>query len=205
MMKRINKVCVFCAASNNVDNIYYEEAFLLGQLLAKSGRDIMYGGGSVGLMGRLADGAISKNGKVTGVIPEFLDNLELGHKRIDKMHVVDSMHTRKNKLLKESDCIIALPGGCGTFEELLEAITWKRLGLIISPVIIVNIKNYYDPLIEMLERSIREKFMREEYHKTWVVVQNAREAIDIINIDLEIHRFEEDTLIKEAEFAKNNK
>jgi uncharacterized protein (TIGR00730 family) len=205
MMKRINKVCVFCAASNNVDNIYYEEAFLLGQLLAESGRDIMYGGGSVGLMGRLADGAISKNGKVTGVIPEFLDNLELGHKRIDKMHVVDSMHTRKNKLLKESDCIIALPGGCGTFEELLEAITWKRLGLIISPVIIVNIKNYYDPLIEMLERSIREKFMREEYHKTWVVVQNAREAIDIINNDLEIHRFEEDTLIKEAEFAKNNK
>jgi uncharacterized protein (TIGR00730 family) len=205
MMKRINKVCVFCAASNNVDNIYYEEAFLLGQLLAESGRDIMYGGGSVGLMGRLADGAISKNGKVTGVIPEFLDNLELGHKRIDKMHVVDSMHTRKNKLLKESDCIIALPGGCGTFEELLEAITWKRLGLIISPVIIVNIKNYYDPLIEMLERSIREKFMREEYHKTWVVVENAREAIDIINNDLEIHRFEEDTLIKEAEFAKNNK
>jgi uncharacterized protein (TIGR00730 family) len=205
MMKRINKVCVFCAASNNVDNIYYEEAFSLGQLLAESGRDIMYGGGSVGLMGRLADGAISKNGKVTGVIPEFLDNLELGHKRIDKMHVVDSMHTRKNKLLKESDCIIALPGGCGTFEELLEAITWKRLGLIISPVIIVNVNNYYDPLIEMLERSIREKFMREEYHKTWVVVQNAREAIDIINNDLEIHRFEEDTLIKEAEFAKNNK
>jgi uncharacterized protein (TIGR00730 family) len=205
MKKRINSVCVFCAASNNVDICYYEEAFRLGKLIAESGREIIYGGGSVGLMGRLADGAISKNGKVVGVIPEFLDNLELGHKRISKMHVVESMHSRKNKMLKESDCIIALPGGCGTFEELLEAITWKRLGLIISPVIIVNIKNYYDPLIEMLEKSIREKFMREEYHKTWVVVNNAQEAVDKINNDLEIHRFEEDTLIKEAEFAKNNK
>jgi len=205
MMKRINKVCVFCAASNNVDNIYNEEAFLLGQLLAESEKEIMFGGGSIGLMGQLADGAISKNGKVTGVIPEFLDNLELGHKSIDKMHVVDSMHTRKNKLLTESDCVIALPGGCGTFEELLEAITWKRLGLIISPVIIVNINNYFDPLIEMLEKSIREKFMREEYHKTWIVVKNAKEAMNIIDNDLEIHRFEEDTLIKEAEFAKNNK
>jgi len=205
MIKIINTVCVFCAASNNVDSVYYDEAFLLGKLLAESGRELLFGGGSVGLMGSVADGAISKNGKVTGVIPEFLDNLELGHKRIDKMHVVDSMHSRKNKLLKESDCIIALPGGCGTFEELLEAITWKRLGLIISPVIIVNIKNYYDPLIEMLERSIREKFMREEYHKTWVVVSNATEAIELINNDLEIHNFEEDTLIKEADFAKNKK
>lgn len=205
MEKRINRVCVFCAASSNVDKVYFNEAFLLGQKLAESGREIIFGGGSVGLMGHLADGALSRKGVVTGVIPEFLDNLELGHKRISNMHVVETMHIRKNKMMKESDCIIALPGGCGTFEELLESITWKRLGLIISPVIIVNIKNYFDPLIEMLEKSIREKFMREEYHKTWVVVSNAHEAVELINEGLEIHKTDDDILIKEADFAKNMK
>ena len=156
-------------------------------------------------MGQVAEGALSKKGKVIGVIPEFLDNLELGHKGFSKMHVVKTMHNRKNKLLSESDCIVALPGGCGTFEELLEAITWKRLGLIISPVIIVNIRNYFDPLIEMLEKSIRETFMRDESHETWIVVQNVKEAIKLINEGLDINPNAEDTLIQEANFAKNIK
>ena len=114
MNKKIKKVCVFCAASNNVNKLYLEEAFLLGEMLASNDKELLFGGGSIGLMGQVAEGALSKKGRVVGVIPEFLNNLELGHKGISEMHVVETMHNRKNKLMSESDCIVALPGGCGS-------------------------------------------------------------------------------------------
>ena len=136
-----NRVCVFCASSSDVDPFYLDEAERLGKELAESGREIIYGGGNIGLMGRLADGSLKNGGYVIGVIPTFLDSLELGHTGCQELIQVEDMHTREKRMITDSDCIVTLPGGCGTFEELLQAVTWKRLGLIISPIIIDRIQD----------------------------------------------------------------
>ncbi|MFC2131928.1 TIGR00730 family Rossman fold protein, partial [Bacteroidota bacterium] len=133
------KVTVFCAASKNCDKVYLDEAEKLGKMLAQTGREIIYGGGKIGLMGSLADGALLEGGKITGIIPEFLNDLELGHDGITELREVKSLHERESQMLLKTDCIIALPGGIGTFSELLQAITWKRLCQINSKIIIVNI------------------------------------------------------------------
>lgn len=177
----IKRVCVFCASSDNVDKEYLNAANKLGGIIAQSGREIIYGGGNVGLMGKLADGALSKNGRVIGVIPTFLQDLELGHKGIAEMRVVDDMHVREAMMMKESDCIIALPGGCGTFSELMQAITWKHLGLIISPIIIANIRNYFSPLIEQLKLSVRENFRRDTHYDLWKTVNNIEDIEGVLN------------------------
>jgi uncharacterized protein (TIGR00730 family) len=174
------RICVFCASSSDIDPLYLVEAEHLGAEIAKSDRQIIYGGGNVGLMGRLADGALANGGYVVGVIPKFLENLELGHKGCQELIEVETMHIREEKMILESDCIITLPGGCGTFEELLQSITWKRLGLIISPIIIVNLKGYFNPLLEMLGKSIEEGFMRNEYLDLWQVADSVDEAMEIV-------------------------
>lgn len=176
----INYVTVFCASSNRCDKFYLDEAEKLGELLAKSGRIIFYGGGKVGLMGRLAEGSIRYKGKVIGIITEQLKNLELGNEEITELRVVPSMHEREAGLILNADCIIALPGGCGTIEELMQAITWKRLGIINTPVLIVNLRNFYDHLIKMLELTVKERFMKEEYLEHWIVVSSIEECMDII-------------------------
>ncbi|MFP4529487.1 MAG: TIGR00730 family Rossman fold protein [Candidatus Kapaibacterium sp.] len=175
-----NRVAVYCASSRDVRPVFMDAAEELGRLLGSHGRDIVYGGGNIGLMGRLADAAIEAGGNVIGVIPRFMMDLELGHKRISQLKVVGDMHERQNAMIRGSDCVIALPGGCGTFMELLEAISWKKLGLILSPIIIVNIDNYYDPLVEMLDRAIDEKFMKADLRHLWRVAANAREAADLV-------------------------
>ena len=176
----INRVCVFCASSNNVNPEYLDAAENLGKKLALGKREIIYGGGNVGLMGRLADGAISEKGKVIGVIPDLLDELELGHKGIAELRKVKDMHKREEMMIKDSDCIIALPGGCGTFSELMQAITWKHLGLIISPVIIVNLRGYFSHLIAQLELSVEENFRRETHYKLWKVADTIDDAIKML-------------------------
>jgi uncharacterized protein (TIGR00730 family) len=152
----------------------------LGAIFAKQGINIIYGGGSTGLMGKLADGAIASGGHVTGIIPVFMQNLEWGHKNISVLEEVQDMHTRKLQMIRRSDAIIALPGGCGTLEELLEAITWKRLGLAHQPIIIVNTNGFYDPLITMLERTVQEKFMREEHLLMWHTVASIQDVLPAI-------------------------
>lgn len=176
----INNVTVFCASSNKCDKFFLDEAQKLGEILAKSGRTILYGGGKVGLMGKLAEGSLKFNGKIIGIITEQLKNLELGNEEINELRIVSSMHEREAGLIMNADCIIALPGGCGTIEELMQAITWKRLGLINTPVIIVNLRNFYDHLIKMLELTVKEKFMKEEYLEHWSVVSSIEECMDLI-------------------------
>jgi hypothetical protein len=178
------KVTVFCASSGRVHEDYLNEAAKLGRMLAENGCEIIYGGGNIGLMGRLADAAIAAGGRVTGVIPKFMVNLNLGHNGISNLKVVDNMHARKSIMLKESDFIMALPGSCGTLEELLEAIAWRQLGLIIAPIIIINIKNYFKPLLEMLDRAVEENFMRREHSANWRVVDSVEEALEIISVRL---------------------
>jgi len=177
---KINRACVFCASSRQTDKIYLEAAYQLGTILARQSITVVYGGGAVGLMGELANGALAEGGEVIGVIPKFMVDLEWGHQKITELKIVENMHERKEMVMKGSDAIIALPGGCGTFEELFEALTMKRLGFYLNPIVLVNINRFYDPLIELLENCISERFMDERHRDMWSVAKQAEEVMDAI-------------------------
>jgi uncharacterized protein (TIGR00730 family) len=178
---KINRVCVFCASSRQIDKLYLEAAYRLGALLARESITVVYGGGAVGLMGELANGALAKGGTVIGVIPEFMYKLEWGHEGITELKIVKDMHERKKLVMQDSDAIIALPGGCGTFEELFEALTMKRLGFYLNPIVLVNLNGFYDPLIEQLRSCVDEKFMDERHLEMWSVVDCIDEILNVIN------------------------
>ena len=170
------RICVYCASSEAVAAEYLEAAFELGQILAGEGCAVVYGGGGIGMMGRLADGVLSRNGCVTGVIPRFMQELEWGHTRLTELQAVENMRERKHLMLLGADAVIALPGGCGTFEELLETITLKRLALYSNPIIILNLLGYFDLLLAMLERAIREGFMDARHEQMWQVISTPAEV-----------------------------
>lgn len=174
------KVTVFCSSSNSIDKIFLDSAYKLGFELASRGMQVIYGGGKIGMMGRLADGAIENGGRVKGVIPNFMMDIELGHTGVNELQVVKDMHERQAIMLKETDFVIALPGGSGTLVETLEAITWKRLGLFIMPVIIVNIAGYFDGFNSMMNNAIEKNFMRPEHSKLWTTVNAVEEAVGLI-------------------------
>jgi hypothetical protein len=178
----IGRVCVYCASSEAADPVYLQAAHRLGEILAENSVTIVYGGGASGLMGRLAEGALAKNGTIIGVIPRFMQELEWGHDRLTELHIVDDMHARKHRMLTDSDAVIALPGGCGTLEELLEAITLKRLGIYLNPIVLVNTGGFFDPLIEQLQRAVRERFMNAEHGlgRMWQVVESPEQVLDAI-------------------------
>ena len=173
-------VCVYCASSRACHPDYHDEAFRLGELLAEGGCSIIYGGGGAGSMGALADGALSRNGRVVGVIPHFMMELEWGHSGITELLRVEDMRTRKHIMLSQSQAVVALPGGSGTLEELFEAITLKRLGLYLNPIILVNTRSYFDPLIAMLARAAEERFMSKKHGSMWQVVDRAEEVLPAI-------------------------
>ncbi len=171
---------VFAASSSLIDKVYLESAAQLGIIIASEGHRIVYGGGTVGLMGAMADAALSKGSKVTGVIPEFMHKNGWGHKGIDELIVTHDMSTRKKKIFEISDAIIALPGGIGTLEELTEAITMKQLGLFRGALVILNIDSFYEHFIEFIDSIIEKRFMREIHKKIWSVVSTPREALDVL-------------------------
>ncbi|MGC8748364.1 MAG: TIGR00730 family Rossman fold protein [Candidatus Kapaibacteriota bacterium] len=176
----IEYVTCFCASSNKVNKFYLDSAYQLGAILARNKKTVVYGGGKVGLMGRLAQGVLDNNGKIIGVIPQFMQKYELGHNGITKLIEVKTMHEREEIMISKADCIIALPGGTGTLEELLQALTWKRLKIIPTPIIIGNLNNFYSPLIQQLNKAIDENFMRNEHRKLWEVANSVEEIYDII-------------------------
>jgi uncharacterized protein (TIGR00730 family) len=163
-------VCVYCASSRACHPDYHVAARCLGELLADQGFTIVYGGGAVGSMGALADGALSRGGKVVGVLPRFMADLEWGHKRISEVRLVDDLHSRKRLMLSISQAVVALPGGSGTLDELLEAISLKRLGVYLGPIVMVNTRRFFDPLVDLLERAIAERFMSQQHQRMWQVV-----------------------------------
>jgi len=171
---------VYCASSTEAHPEHYEATRKLGRLLAEAGITIVYGGGSVGSMGALADAALAAGGRLVGILPKFMNDLEWGHKSLTELRLVDDMHHRKRMMIEESDAIVALPGGSGTFEELLEAITWKRLGLVVSPIVIVNVRGFYDPLRELLDRAIAERFMDERHRAMWTFVDSPEDVLAAI-------------------------
>jgi len=169
---QIRRVCVYCASSTRCDSLYHAEAFELGRILARLGVTVVFGGAADGSMGSLANGALSEAGRVIGVMPRFLAEFEPAHPGLSELVYTDDLHQRKKVMIAEVDAVIALPGGCGTFEELFEALSWKRLGLYNGPVIIVNTRNFFGPCIQFLERSIDERFMDEHHRAMWTVVDN---------------------------------
>jgi uncharacterized protein (TIGR00730 family) len=171
---------VYCASSRQSDVAYYEAAASLGRSLAQRGIAIVYGGGAVGSMGVLADAALEEGGKVIGVLPRFMYDLEWGHPRLTELRLVGDLHERKRLMIEEVDAIVALPGGSGTLEELMEAITWKRLGLHGHPIVLVNVRGFFDPLLAQLERCIAERFMDPRHGAMWTVVASSEEAVDAI-------------------------
>ncbi len=171
------RVCVYCASSDSAHPIYREQAHDLGVLLAQSGCTVVYGGGAIGSMGALADGALSQGGRVIGVIPKFMTEVEWQHPGLATLEVVEDMRERKHRLLAGSDAVVALPGGCGTLEELFEAITLKRLGLYFNPIVLLNTRDYYAPLARFLEQTIAERFMNPEHAAMWSMVERPEDVL----------------------------
>ena len=165
-----HSVCVYCASSRVCDARFHEVARRLGGLLAGAGWCIVYGGGRSGSMGALAEGALAAGGRVVGVIPKFMIDLEWGHDRLSELHVVEDMRTRKHDMLTRAEAVVALAGGTGTLEELLEALTLKRLGLFLGPIVVVNTDGYYDPLLAQFRLAIDGRFMDERHDDMWSVV-----------------------------------
>ena len=175
-MKR-NSVTIYCASSPMVDECFFEAAQQLATLLAKRNTSIVYGAGQIGLMGCIADTALENGGSVTGVIPQFMVERDWCHKHLSHLVVTQDMHERKQTTARMGDAAIALPGGCGTLEELLEIITWKQLGLYTHPIIILNTAGYYDPLLQMLQNALDYRFMRDIHAHLWHVAQTPEEVI----------------------------
>jgi uncharacterized protein (TIGR00730 family) len=168
--------CVYCASSRTSHPDYRRAAHRLGEVLADSSVTVVYGGGAVGSMGALADGALSKGGRVIGILPRFMAELEWGHKGLSDLKLVEDLRTRKHMMLSMSQAAIALPGGSGTLEELLEAITLKRLGLYLNPILLVNTRNFYTPLVALMQRAVDEHFMDERHLLMWQVVSTPEEV-----------------------------
>ena len=174
-------VCVFCASSANIDTRYLKAAHELGSLLAKECWRCVNGGGAVGLMGAVTDGTLDAGGAVTGVIPKFMVDNGWCYDRLEDVIITADMHQRKQMMSEMADAVIALPGGVGTFEELLETLTWRQLGLVKVPVIILNTLGYYDSLLAMLNHAIQEGFMKPSHAKLWQVASTPAEAIALLN------------------------
>lgn len=173
-------VCVYCASSTQVPDVYFEAATRLGEILAREGVHLVNGAGSIGLMAATSDAALAHGGSVTGVIPRFMVEQGWHHQSLTQLIETETMHERKQLMAKMADAVIALPGGCGTLEELLEIITWKQLGLYLNPIVILNVNGYFDPLIEMLNRAVSERFMRAEHLDIWRVAHTPEEALEMI-------------------------
>ena len=175
-MKRFQRICVYCGSRSGNRPAYTRAAVRLGTLLAEREIGLVYGGGSIGLMGKIADAVLANGGSVTGVIPQKLHELEVGHARLTEMIVVDSMHTRKRRMAELSDGFIAMPGGYGTLEELAEVTTWTQLNDHLKPVGLLNIEGYWDPLLAQIERMVQDNFVRP-LHAGLISNANAPEAL----------------------------
>ncbi len=174
------KVCVFCASSAKIDNKYFEATKTVAHELVNANATILYGGGSAGLMGCLADTALSMNGRVIGILPRFMDKVEWGHKGLTQLVLVKDMRERKKQLIENVDAVVALPGGCGTLEELMEVFTLKRLGKFTKPIIVLNTNGFYTHLELLIEKMIDEHFMRPEHRGIWQMVSTPEEIIPAI-------------------------
>lgn len=174
----MRSVAVFCGSSNGKSSIYVEEAAKLGEELAKRNIGLVYGGASVGVMGAVANSVLKNGGHVTGVMPRFLEEREISHKKLSELIVVDSMHERKAKMTELADGFIMLPGGPGTLEEFFEIFTWAQLGLHQKPCGFLNINQYFKPLISLFDHMTTEGFLQDKYRGMSISAENANELLN---------------------------
>jgi hypothetical protein len=173
----LKRVTVYASSSGALDAHYYEAAARLGSVLGQAGLEIVYGGGGVGLMGAMADRALAEGAHVHGVIPHFLNTVEHGHAGLSRLDVVDDIRERKKQMLAGSDAVISLPGGSGTFEEVFEALTLKRLGVFLGPIVLINTHGYFNRFVDFLRYSIEQRFMSERHLDMWALVDEPEEVL----------------------------
>ncbi len=176
----IKSLAVYAASSTKIPAIYFDAARRLGEILATNHIRLVYGAGNMGLMGEIADAVLENHGEVTGVIPAFMVEQDWDHKGCTETIVTRDMHERKATIERISDAMLALPGGCGTFEELLECLTWKQLGLHTKPIILLNTNGYYDNLLRCLDQMVEENFMRDIHRNLITVVNTPEEVLSAI-------------------------
>jgi hypothetical protein len=174
------RICVYCSSSAKIDKSYFDATEKLAKEFIKHNIEVIYGGGAIGLMGKLADTIIENNGRIKGIMPQFMNEVEWAHKKVENFEFTETMHERKAKFLENIDGLVALPGGSGTLEELLEAITMKRLGQFTKPIVILNTNGFYEPLKQMFKKCIDEKFMHEKHSEMWTFVEEPEEIIERI-------------------------
>jgi len=174
------RVCVFASSSSRINSEYADAASELGVLLSRAGTEVVFGGGGIGLMGKLADTIIENNGTITGVIPSFMKDQGWDHSHVNEMIITSDMGERKKQMFAMADAVVALPGGVGTLEELTEAITLKQLGLFRGPVIILNTLDFYKSLIDFFEHMVSENFLRYEHKAIWEVAGTPDEVMTIL-------------------------
>jgi uncharacterized protein (TIGR00730 family) len=174
------RVCVFCGANAGAQAVYAEGARHFGRALAGRGLELVYGGGHVGLMGILADAVLEAGGKVIGVIPQSLVTRELAHSRLTELHVVATMHKRKELMADRADAFAALPGGFGTGDELFEVLTWAQLGLHTKPIGLLNVRGFFDPLLAWLDHTVQEGFLRPEHRLLLRCSDDPESLLDVL-------------------------
>lgn len=175
------RVCVYAASSDHCSPDFHADAYALGRILAQQGATVVYGGGSRGSMGAVANGALEAGGEVIGILPRFMADLEWGHRGLTRLELVEDMRERKHRLLAGSDAVVALPGGCGTLEELFEAITLKRLGLYFKPIVLLNTLGYWQPLLDFMQvQVIGQQFMNTEHAAMWSLAQSPEQVPAVI-------------------------
>lgn len=175
-------VCVFCGSSAGKDTIYAEAAHTLGQMLARGGHTLIYGGGNIGLMGIMADAVLQAGGKVIGVIPDFLMQREVSHHGLTELVVVNSMHDRKQRMADMADVFIAMPGGWGTLDELAEILTWRQLGLIDQPIGLLNVNSFFSPLMAQINTMSDEGFLHPANLSFLEVRNSPKELLTILGV-----------------------
>lgn len=176
-MQALTSVCIFCGSRPGRDPAYLDAARTVGALLGSSGVDLVYGGGSVGLMGAVADAALAAGGRVIGVIPQVLVDMEQGHPGLTELHVVGSMHERKRMMADLASAFVALPGGLGTFEELCEILTWAVLGIHRKPCAVLDVGGYYQPLLALLDHAVAQGFLGESQRAFLTATDDPRDLL----------------------------
>lgn len=176
MKSNIENVCVYCGSSSGVDDVYKEAAKNLGGLIASEDWGVVYGGGRVGLMGIVADSALAAGGRVIGIIPEHIQAREVEHTDLTELHIVETMHVRKQMMVDRSQAFVILAGGLGTLDEFFELITWKQLGLHDKPIVVVNVDGYWTKMLDSLDHIASKGFMRETDLDLFVTVETIEEV-----------------------------
>ncbi len=174
------QVCIYCASSGHIHSDYFEATSRLAHLLVDNDIKVVFGGGSSGLMGQLADSVLAAGGQIKGIMPQFMNEVEWGHKGVSDFVYTQTMHERKAKFLEGTDALIALPGGPGTFEELFEAITLKKLAQFTKPIVLLNTRGYFDVFNLLMQKAVEERFMPDELKHLYTIVNRPEEVVPAI-------------------------